>query len=85
MGVSAAMARFSDPRILTGACLFILSDSLIAAGKFKMRIGYGESLVWITYYAAQLCITTGFLQEKLRGNGRGDTEPNSTPLSGADF
>ena len=40
-----------------GAVLFYLSDSLLAVNKFRRRIAYGEALIMITYYTAQLFIT----------------------------
>lgn len=41
----------------SGAVMFYLSDSLLAINKFRHRIAYGETLVMITYYTAQLLIT----------------------------
>lgn len=40
-----------------GAVMFYLSDSLLAVNKFRRRIVYGETLIMITYYTAQLFIT----------------------------
>ena len=40
-----------------GAVMFYLSDSLLAVNKFRCRIAYGEALIMITYYTAQLFIT----------------------------
>ena len=41
----------------TGAVLFYVSDSLLAINKFRCRIAYGDTLIMITYYTAQLFIT----------------------------
>lgn len=41
----------------SGAVMFYLSDSLLAINKFRRRIAYGDTLIMITYYTAQLCIT----------------------------
>ena len=40
-----------------GVVLFYLSDSLLAVNKFRRRVAYGEALIMITYYTAQLFIT----------------------------
>jgi uncharacterized membrane protein YhhN len=64
MGVTAALAGLRRWRVTIGAALFILSDSLIAVGKFKTQIDYGDYLIWATYYAAQVCIALGFIEEK---------------------
>jgi uncharacterized membrane protein YhhN len=42
-----------------GASLFLLSDSLLAANRFREPIRYSGFLVWGTYYAAQLSIALG--------------------------
>lgn len=49
--------RYGDVLNATGAVVFYLSDTLLAVNKFRHRIVYGETLVMITYYTAQLCIT----------------------------
>ena len=66
MGVTATLAGFRAPWVVTGAVLFIVSDSMIAAGKFKSPIEYGDYLIWITYYVGQLFIALGFIREKTR-------------------
>jgi len=43
-----------------GAVLFLLSDSLLAANQFVAPVAAGGYLIWITYYAAQLCIALAF-------------------------
>jgi uncharacterized membrane protein YhhN len=65
MCVAATLAGLRTRWIVAGALLFILSDSLIAIGKFKTPVEYGDYLVWSTYYAAQLLIAAGFLREKM--------------------
>lgn len=64
MGVTATLARFSMRWIVAGALLFILSDSMIAVGKFKSPIAHSNYLIWATYYIAQLCIAGGFIRDK---------------------
>ncbi len=64
MGVTATRAGFRAPWVVIGAMLFIVSDSLIAVGKFKSPIEYGNYLIWATYYIGQLFIALGFIREK---------------------
>lgn len=64
MGVAATLAGFRAPWVVIGAVLFIVSDSMIAVSKFKSPVGYGDYLIWVTYYVGQLFIAFGFIQEK---------------------
>jgi len=66
MGVAATFTGFRAPWVVIGAMLFIVSDSMIAVGKFKSPIEYGNYLIWATYYIGQLFIALGFLREKNR-------------------
>lgn len=55
-----ALVRFSKyggSLNAAGAVLFYVSDSLLAINKFRHRIAYGDKLIMITYYTAQLFIT----------------------------
>ena len=61
MIVSALCSRF-DWRVPIGALLFLASDSLLAAGKFKASFTGRGYLVWATYYTAQYLIVTGALR-----------------------
>jgi uncharacterized membrane protein YhhN len=64
MTVSAILARFSTPLVWIGAMLFVLSDSLIAAGRFRAVLPLAAYLIWPTYYLGQYGIAIGFLREK---------------------
>ena len=64
MTVSAILAGFSRPFVWIGALLFLTSDSLIAAGAFRLSWFKGLALVWPTYYLGQYGIAIGFLREK---------------------
>ena len=66
MGVTATLAGFRAPWVVIGAMLFIVSDSMIAVGKFKSPIEYSDYLIWTTYYVGQLFIALGFIREKNR-------------------
>lgn len=64
MTVSAILARFSTPLVWIGAMLFVISDSLIASGRFKAALPLAAYLIWPTYYLGQYFIAVGFLREK---------------------
>jgi uncharacterized membrane protein YhhN len=66
MGVMSLLAGFRSWVVPAGALLFMLSDSLMAVGKFKHPISYGDYLIWCTYYVGQVCITIGFLRYRER-------------------
>jgi uncharacterized membrane protein YhhN len=65
MVVAATLAGFSKPWVISGALLFLLSDSIIAVNKFKTPVPMRDYLVWAIYYLGQYGIAIGFLQEKL--------------------
>ena len=65
MVVSSILAGFSKPYVWMGAVLFMISDSMIAAGRFKTPVPLAEYLIWATYYLGQYGIAIGFLREKL--------------------
>lgn len=61
-----AAATVPSPVILIGAILFVLSDSLLAIGRFLLppdspRQRPTGAAVWVLYYLAQAAITLGFL------------------------
>lgn len=47
--------------VVLGALLFVISDSILAIGKFKMPVVQGDFLIMATYLAAQFFITWGIL------------------------
>lgn len=71
MTVSTIFAGFSKPYVWIGAILFMISDSMIAAGRFKMPLPGSEYLIWATYYLGQYGIAMGFLREKLGDSSHG--------------
>ncbi len=64
MAMTAVLAGFSCNWIFIGAILFVISDTLIALGRFKHLLTGLTSgfLVWSTYYAAQYLITIGYFE-----------------------
>lgn len=67
MSATALRSRFGW-RIVSGALLFLASDSLLAIAKFKTRMPGRDYLVWGTYYAAQYLIATGALEQAVANN-----------------
>lgn len=65
MTLTAILAGFAKPWVVGGAILFMISDSLIAAQRFKTPAPFSDYLIWATYYLAQYGIAIGFLQEKV--------------------
>lgn len=63
MAVSAILAGFPRPFVWIGAVLFMISDSLIAAARFKTGWSLAAYLIWPTYYLGQYGIAIGFLRE----------------------
>lgn len=66
MGFSAANIYFSymdqsSFMIITGALLFILSDSVLAFNKFKKEFHSAELLILSTYYLAQTLLISGII------------------------
>ncbi len=71
MTVATILAGFSKPLVWIGAVLFVISDSLIAAGRFKTAVPLAEYLIWPTYYLGQYGIAIGFLREKSGDDSQG--------------
>jgi len=63
MVVSTILAGFSRPFVWIGALLFLISDSLLAAG-LKVTLPLAAFLIWPTYDLGQYGIAIGFLREK---------------------
>lgn len=64
MGLAAL--SMDNPAVIAGAVLFIASDAILASEKFLVTQTSPQRVwmrhaVWISYYAAQLAITLGFL------------------------
>lgn len=66
MCITATLMNLPKRTVLLGAILFLLSDSLIAANRFRMPVAYSNYAIWVTYYLGQCCIALGFLRAKLR-------------------
>jgi len=49
--------------VLTGAILFVLSDSAIAVNKFSYNFPYSGTVIMSTYVIAQYLIVTGYIKQ----------------------
>lgn len=66
LAMMLAAATVPSPIVLIGAAMFVVSDSLLAIGRFLMpphapRQRPTGAAVWVFYYLAQAAITLGFL------------------------
>jgi uncharacterized membrane protein YhhN len=66
MAMTAALADCKSNWVVSGALLFLLSDTLIALSTFKHLVSgkLAGFLIWSTYYLAQYLMTFGFIGEK---------------------
>ncbi len=67
MVIAATLADFTGQKVVIGAGLFFISDSLIGLSRFTHVMGGLTTgfLIWSTYYLAQYLIAFGFIGEKL--------------------
>jgi uncharacterized membrane protein YhhN len=59
--------RISYVLVLTGAVLFVISDSAIAVNKFSYHFNYSGFVIMSTYVTAQFLITLGFIKQFREG------------------
>ncbi len=69
MGISASIGASNHFFIIIGACLFILSDSIIAVNKFLTPVPFSSIWIMTIFYSAQFFIISGSLKP-----GRGDAQ-----------
>jgi uncharacterized membrane protein YhhN len=48
--------------VMTGALLFVISDTCIAINRFTWDFNYSGPIIMITYLAAQYLIVTGYIK-----------------------
>jgi uncharacterized membrane protein YhhN len=65
LGRRGKVNRTSFVLVLTGAVLFVISDSFIAMTLFVKRFWFSELLIGIPYFTAQYLIIRGLLSEKI--------------------
>ena len=68
MGITSASAGRNFMIFITGASLFIISDSLIALNTFLVRVPNSSFWIMVTYYPAQLLLTFGMCLNSLKSN-----------------
>ncbi|MEL7581385.1 lysoplasmalogenase [Pseudoalteromonas sp. D15MCD-2] len=56
------MTDKSNGFLVLGGALFVVSDSILGLNRFYLEIAHADIAIMITYYIAQLCLVTGFLQ-----------------------
>ena len=66
-GAVTILAGFSRPFVWIGAPLFLISDSLIATGRFMVTVPLIGLLIWPTYYLGQYGIAISSYGKTLRG------------------
>ena len=70
MGALTGMVALSLVRqlperwVFLGALLFMISDTVLAVGKFKAPLPMAEWIIWPTYYVGQLMIAVGYLRAR---------------------
>ncbi|WP_063703591.1 lysoplasmalogenase [Pseudoalteromonas gelatinilytica] len=48
--------------LVLGGAVFVISDSILGLNRFYLEIVHADIVIMITYYIAQFCLVTGFLQ-----------------------
>lgn len=64
MAISATLGSENHLLTILGACLFIISDSIIAINRFLTPVYLSSLWIMSTYYAAQYLITIGVSRDK---------------------
>ena len=59
--------KLSYSLVITGALLFLASDSILAINKFAFKIPYASIWIMLTYAFAQYFILKGILEQEKRG------------------
>lgn len=63
LGRAAQLQTDASRTVALGACIFMLSDSVLAVDRFVQPVPLALLWVLATYYAAQFCIVHGMVQE----------------------
>ena len=59
--------KLSYSLVITGALLFLASDSILAINKFAFKIPYASIWIMLTYAFAQYFILKGILEQEQKG------------------
>ncbi len=52
----------SNGFLVLGGAVFVISDSILGLNRFYLEVVHADIAIMITYYIAQFCLVTGFLQ-----------------------
>lgn len=69
LGRAAELQTQASRTVALGACIFMLSDSVLAVDRFVQPVPLALLWVLATYYAAQFCIVHGMVQELRAARG----------------
>jgi uncharacterized membrane protein YhhN len=61
MVVAGLWSSFSPSWVWVGAILFLVSDAILAADRFRAQVPFAGFLIWATYYLGQYGIALGIL------------------------
>ncbi len=61
MVVAGLWSSFSPSWVWVGAILFLVSDAILAADRFRGQVPFAGFLIWATYYLGQYGIALGIL------------------------
>ena len=64
MVMASIRATWSTRMVVTGALLFLLSDSVLGFDRFVWHVPFRNFVVWPTYYVGQLAIALGVLRSQ---------------------
>lgn len=63
MVLSAIRATWTTRMVVSGALLFLISDSVLGFDRFVWHVPFRNLVVWPTYYIGQLALALGVLKE----------------------
>lgn len=56
------MTDKSNGLLVLGGAVFVISDSILGLNRFYLEIAHADIAIMCSYYLAQFCLVTGFLQ-----------------------
>ncbi len=56
------MTDKSNGFLVLGGAVFVISDSILGLNRFYLEIAHADIAIMCSYYLAQFCLVTGFLQ-----------------------
>ncbi|MEH6402570.1 MAG: lysoplasmalogenase [Sneathiella sp.] len=77
MAIAAILSSLNSLLVISGSFLFLISDATIAVNRFLEPVAYASTLIWITYFTAQVLLTFAIY--------RGKTTQKAQPLQSTEF